>query len=121
MLKYNGGNVLGGGVILYAIIKIGGKQQKVEEGKYIKTEKIDGEKGDQVEIGEVLAVNRDGEMTVGKPYIDGAKIVGKIIEQGRDSKVTVFKYKPKKDYRRKTGHRQHFTKVLIEEIQVPQG
>ncbi len=104
---------------MYAIIKVGGKQTKVEEGKYIKTEKLEGEKGDKVEITEILAINKDGEMTVGKPFVEGAKIIGKIIEQGRESKVTVFKYKPKIDYRRKTGHRQSYTKVLVEEIQIP--
>lgn len=105
---------------MYAIIKVGGKQQRVEEGKYVKMEKLEGEKGDTVELTEVLAINRDGELTVGQPYVEGARIIGKILEQGRENKVTVFKYKPKLDYRRKSGHRQPFTKVLIEEIQVPE-
>ncbi len=105
---------------MYAIVNIGGKQQRVEEGRFIKTEKISGEKGEKVEFNEVLAINKEGDMITGKPFIAGAKVVGKILEQGRENKITVFKYKPKKDYRRKAGHRQAFTRVLIEAIVVPE-
>ncbi len=103
---------------MYAIIKLGGKQTRVEEGKFIKTEKLPGEKGTQVEFDEILLIKNDHTF-VGKPFVDGAKVIGKIIEQGRDNKVTVFKYKAKKDYRRKQGHRQAYSKVLIEKIEAP--
>lgn len=104
---------------MYAIIRVGGKQYRVEEGKFFKTEKLDGEKGDALEFSEVMAINKDGELITGKPYVEGAKVVGKILEQGKENKLTVFKYKPKKDYSRKSGHRQLYTKVLVERIEVP--
>lgn len=101
---------------MYAIIETGGKQYRVEEGRYIKIEKLDNEEGSNVEFDKVLMV-KDGELKVGKPYVDGAKVSGKVIEQGKDKKVVVFKYRAKKRYRKKTGHRQPYTKVLIEKIE----
>lgn len=102
---------------MYAIIKTGGKQYRVEEGQIIKVEKLDAEAGSNVEFSEVLMVSSDNDMKVGSPLVDGAKVTGKVLEQGKDKKVLVFKYKPKKRYRVKTGHRQPYTKVLVEKIE----
>ncbi len=98
---------------MYAILETGGKQYRVSEGDVITVEKIPGEAGDAVEFDKVLLLSEDGEVKVGSPYIDGAKISGEIVETGKGKKVIVFKYKSKKDYRRKQGHRQPFTAVEI--------
>ncbi|SFL44308.1 50S ribosomal protein L21 [Halanaerobium salsuginis] len=101
---------------MYAIIKTGGKQYKVEEDQIIKIEKLSAEEGENVEFDQVLAVADDNGLTAGSPLIEGATVKGKVIEQGKDKKIIVFKYKPKVRYRKKTGHRQPYTRVLIEEI-----
>ena len=102
---------------MYAIIKTGGKQYRVQEGDMIRIEKIDGQSDEQIEFNEVLAVSKDDKMAVGTPTIEGAKVIGKVVEQGKAKKIIVFKYKPKKDYRKKQGHRQPYTKVMIEKIE----
>lgn len=103
---------------MYAIIKTGGKQYKVAEGDAIYVEKLDAGEGDEVTFGEVLAVvGDDGEITVGKPFVDGAKVTGKVESQGRGKKILVFKYKAKANYRRRQGHRQPYTKVTVERIE----
>ncbi|MFW6035528.1 MAG: 50S ribosomal protein L21 [Halothermotrichaceae bacterium] len=103
---------------MYAIIKTGGKQYRVEEGLMIKVEKLPADKDDTVEFDQVLSVIDDDDgAKFGRPFVDGAKVTGKVIEQGKDKKVLVFKYKRKKRYRKKTGHRQPYTKVLIENIE----
>lgn len=108
-----------GGGIVYAVINVSGRQQRVEEGKYIKIDKLAGEKGAEVEFDEILLINNDGQTTVGQPFVKNAKVQGKIIEHGKDSKIIVFKFKAKKDYRRKQGHRQPYSKVMIEKIVLP--
>lgn len=95
-----------------AIIKTGGKQYRVEEGKEIFVEKLDGEAGDVVTFDEVIMVGDK----VGTPFVDGAKVEGEIVKQGKGKKITIFKFKAKKDYRNKTGHRQQYTKVKITNI-----
>lgn len=102
---------------MYAIIQTGGKQYRVKEGDVLFVEKLEGNEGDIVEINTVLAVGNEGEMTFGAPLVEGAKAVLKVLGQGKGKKVIVFKYKPKKNYRRKTGHRQPYTKVTVEKIQ----
>lgn len=102
---------------MYAIIKTGGKQYRVEEGQFIKVEKLDLENGSAVVFDEVMMVSTDNDLKVGKPFVAGAKVTGKVLDQGKEKKILVFKYKPKKRYRVKTGHRQPFTKVLIEKIE----
>ncbi len=102
---------------MYAIIKTGGKQYRVEEGNVINVEKLNVQGEEQVEFNEVLAISREGKMEVGTPLIDDAKVIGKVLEQGKDKKIIIFKYKAKKDYRKKQGHRQPYTKVLIEKIE----
>ncbi len=102
---------------MYAIIATGGKQYRVKEGDVIFVEKLNASEGDTVEISEVLAVGKEGDLKVGTPLVDGAKAVLKVVGQGKGKKIIVFKYKPKKNYRRKTGHRQPYTKVVVEKIQ----
>ena len=102
--------------MMYAIMETGGKQYNVRQGDVLQVEKLSAEVGETVDVTHVLAVGQEGEITVGKPYIEGAKVVLKIMEQGRGEKILVFKYKPKKKYRKLKGHRQPFSKVLVEEI-----
>ncbi len=101
---------------MYAIIKTGGKQYMVNEGDVLTVEKLDVESGAKVVFDEVLAVGNNGELNVGSPVVAGAKVEATVVENGKTKKVIVFKYKPKKDYRKKQGHRQPFTKVRIEKI-----
>ena len=102
---------------MYAIIKTGGKQYKVAEGEVIYVEKLDAEAGDAVTFDEVLAVVADGDVKVGKPVVAGAKVTGKVEAQGKEKKILVFKYKAKSNYRRRQGHRQPYTKVVLEKIE----
>ena len=101
---------------MYAIIATGGKQYKVEEGQTIDVELLHAEAGETVEIDSVLMLNKDGEIVTGKPYVEGAKVSLKVVENGKAPKIVVFKYKPKKNYRRKKGHRQPYTRVTVESI-----
>ena len=92
---------------MYAILETGGKQYKVQTGDVIEVERLDGEVGAQVELGRVLMLSADDEAPkFGNPAIEGARVFGEVVEQGRGDKIIVFKYKPKVRYRRKTGHRQ---------------
>jgi large subunit ribosomal protein L21 len=100
-----------------AIIETGGKQFRVAEGDTIAVEKLPAEAGAEVVFDRVLTVNKDGELTVGRPVVAGARVVGKVLEHGKARKIIVFKYKAKKNYRRKQGHRQPLTRVLIEKIE----
>ncbi|HOB87844.1 MAG TPA: 50S ribosomal protein L21 [Bacillota bacterium] len=102
---------------MYAIIETGGKQYRVEEGSVIKVEKLPVAKGEEIVFDRVLLFSDGGELEVGRPYLEGVLVKGKAVAQGRDRKIIVFKYKPKKNYRRKQGHRQPFTRVLIEKIE----
>jgi len=101
---------------MYAIVDIAGKQFKVEKDKYYYTPTLEGEDGDKVEFNEVLLVDNDGKIKVGTPTVKGAKVTGKILSQVKGDKVIVFKKKRRKGYKVKNGHRQEFTKVLIEDI-----
>ena len=101
---------------MYAIMETGGKQFKVQQGDVLRVEKLDAEVGETVEVTKVLALSGDEGLTVGKPYIEGAKVVLKVTEQGRGEKILVFKYKPKKKYRKLRGHRQPFSQVVVDEI-----
>ncbi len=97
---------------MYAIIQTGGKQYKVESGDQILVEKLNAEVDAEVEF-ETLLVADDAGVKVGTPVLDGVTVKGKVIEHGKGKKVVVFKYKPKKDFRKKRGHRQPYTKVEI--------
>lgn len=101
---------------MYAVIETGGKQYRVKEGDVLYIEKLAVEPGSQVEIDRVLAVEKDGQLMIGRPWVEGAKVVLSVEKHGRAKKIIVFKYKPKKNYRRKKGHRQPFTRVKVEKI-----
>lgn len=101
---------------MYAVIKTGGKQYKVQQGDVIYVEKLDVADGADVSFDEVIMVENDGKMTVGSPFVKGASVSGKVVKTGRGKKITVFTYRPKKDSKRKMGHRQSYTKVQIDEI-----
>lgn len=101
---------------MYAIIKTGGKQYRVNEGDVISVEKLAVDSGEAVVFDEVLVVSKNGELQIGAPVVNGAKVEGTVIQQGKEKKVVVFKYKPKKDFRKKQGHRQPFTRVMIDKI-----
>ncbi|MGU8616341.1 50S ribosomal protein L21 [Clostridium perfringens] len=102
---------------MYTVLTTGGKQYRVQEGDVLFVEKLNAEVDSTVELTEVLAVAKDGEIKVGAPVVEGAKVVAKVLAQGKAKKVVVFKYKRKKDYRRKNGHRQPYTKIVIEKIE----
>lgn len=102
---------------MYAIIKTGGKQYRVAEGDVITIEKLDAAADETVTFDEVLTIVNDGDVKVGAPLVDGAKVTGTVLEQGKAKKILVFKYKSKSNYRRRQGHRQPFTKVRIESVQ----
>ena len=100
---------------MYAIIATGGKQYRVSEGDVIYIEKIDAQVDSTVSF-DVLLVGNDGDVRSGTPIVEGAKVEGKVVGQVRGEKIVVFKYKSKKNYRRKQGHRQPYTKVEITKI-----
>ncbi len=100
----------------YAVIETGGKQYKVQEGEIVFIEKIDAGEGDSVTFDTVLAVGKDDSFTFGAPTVEGATVSAKVLKNGKNKKIIVFKYKSKKTYRNKTGHRQPYTKVQIEAI-----
>ncbi|MGN7453218.1 50S ribosomal protein L21 [Paenibacillus pasadenensis] len=102
---------------MFAIIETGGKQYKVQQGDVLYIEKLNAGEGESVTFDRVLAVSKDGGLVTGSPVVAGATVSGKIEKHGRGQKITVYKYKPKKNYRRKQGHRQPYTKVTIESIQ----
>jgi large subunit ribosomal protein L21 len=101
---------------MYAVIETGGKQYKVQEGDVVFIEKLAAEEGSTVTFDRVLAVSSEGSVNFGSPVIASASVSGKVLSHGKEGKVIIFKYKPKKGYRRKQGHRQPFTKVQIEKI-----
>ena len=101
---------------MYAIIETGGKQLKVEEGQVIYVEKLDVEEGKEYTFDKVVAIEKDG-LTLGTPYVEGAKVTCKVEKQGKEKKIVIFKYKQKKgSTRRKQGHRQPYTKLTVEKI-----
>jgi large subunit ribosomal protein L21 len=106
---------------MYAVIRTGGKQYRVEAGQRLRVEKLSGAAGDRVEFPDVLMIGGDGETAIGAPTVENASVVGEIVEQGRGRKVTVFKYKNKTRYRRVRGHRQQQTLLAITEIRAPDG
>lgn len=87
---------------MYALIETGGKQYRVEEGDTLFIEKLDVDKGEEVSFDKVLFLSKDEDLVVGKPYVEGAKVEGKVLEQGKAKKIIVYRYKAKKNYRKKT-------------------
>jgi large subunit ribosomal protein L21 len=103
---------------MYAIINSGGKQFRVEEGETLRLEKLDAQPGDKIELDQVLFVSTDDGVKVGNPLVESAKVTGTVLAEGKGRKIVVFKKKRRKQYRRKTGHRQLFTEVLVDSITV---
>ncbi|MDF2677099.1 MAG: rplU [Bacillota bacterium] len=101
---------------MYAIIETGGKQYRVQEGDVVKVEKLEVLEGETVKFDKVLLIADDANLNVGKPYVDGAVVEAVVEKQGKAKKIIVFKYKAKKDYRKKQGHRQPFTQLKIGKI-----
>jgi large subunit ribosomal protein L21 len=101
---------------MYAVVKTGGLQVRVTPGQAVRVGKLAGDVGSAVEFGEVLLVGGEGEAKVGKPLLDGAKVLATIKSHGRGDKITIFKSKRRKNYRRKQGHRQDYTEVQVTEI-----
>ncbi len=101
---------------MFAIIKTGGHQYKVAPGDYIDVEKIDAKWGSTVELAEVLLVGGNGDLKIGAPFVEGARVIATVQRQKLGEKIIVFKFKAKKRYRRKTGHRQSLTRLAIKEI-----
>ena len=101
---------------MYAIVEIAGQQFKVEKNDEIFVHRLDGEPGTNLEFTEVLLIDQEGMISVGKPYVEGSRITGKILEHARGDKVIIFKKKRRKGFQKETGHRQDFSKILIEAI-----
>jgi large subunit ribosomal protein L21 len=101
---------------MYAVIETGGKQYRVQEGDTLFVEKLDAEVGATVDFDKVLILSKEGELLAGKPYLEGAKVEASVLEQGKAKKIIVYKYRAKKNYRKKAGHRQPYTRVKIEKI-----
>ena len=102
----------------YAIVEISGRQFWIETGKYYDLNRIPTELGKEIILNRVLFVNNDGELLVGKPYLESVKVKGRILEHLRGRKTIVYKMRPKKKTRKKQGHRQDLTRVLIEKIDI---
>lgn len=102
---------------MFAVIETGGKQYKVNEGDVVFVEKLDCEEGSKVVFDHVLVLSNNGEVKVGAPTIDGAKVTANVVKNGKAKKIYVMTYKPKKNEKKKIGHRQPYTKVQIEKIE----
>lgn len=102
---------------MYAVIETGGKQYKVQEGDELRVELLGVEAGDTHTVDKVLMLNTGSDFKVGNPYVEGATVTLKVEDHGKAKKIVVYKYKAKKNYRRKQGHRQPFTKVTVEKIE----
>ena len=97
----------------YVIVQTGGKQYRVSEGDTIRVESLAGDQGDKIELQDVRMISREGDVTLGTPTVSGAKVTAEVMGHGRDRKVVVFKYKAKTRYRRRRGHRQHYTDLRV--------
>ena len=105
---------------MYAVIETGGKQYRVQPGDTVVVETLPGESGDAVEFSRVLLISDDESVAVGRPVIDGARVTGQIVDQVLGEKLTVYKFKRRKNYRKRNGHRQQYTAVKIESVVGPQ-
>ena len=106
---------------MYAVIKTGGKQYRVSPGEEVKLEKLPGEIGDPIAFDKVMIVSDGENVQVGKPYLENTSVVGQLTRHGKSRKIIVFKYKRRKNYRKKRGHRQQFSMVKIENIKAVAG
>jgi len=103
---------------MYAIIRLGGRQYRVEPGRFIDVDRLPYEAGEEITIDDVLLVNNDGDVTIGQPTVEGAAVTATVEEQFRGEKLIVFKYRQRTSYRRKRGHRQYHTRLRINGITV---
>jgi len=110
-----------GGLKIYAIIETGGKQYKITPGQTVDVDRLNVTEGGTIELSKVLLIANGDRVTVGTPIIDGAKVVATSQEEGKGKKTIVFKYKPKVRYRKKTGHRQFYTRLVIDKIVEPKA
>lgn len=101
---------------MYAIVETGGKQYKVSEGDVVFVEKLLSQEGESVVLDKVLAIAKEDDINFGKPFIEGASVSAKVVKNGKSKKIIVYKYKPKKGYHKKQGHRQPYSKIEIEKI-----
>lgn len=101
---------------MYAVVETGGKQYRVTEGDVITVEKLDVQAGDKVSLDKVLVFSDGEALTIGAPYVEGARVEAAALENGKGQKVIIFKFKSKKDYRKKQGHRQPYTMLKIESM-----
>jgi len=108
-------------VPIYAIVQTGGKQYRVQPGDTIRVEALPSADGDTIELNEVLMVSNDGDLTLGTPTVEGARVTAEVLGNGRGKKVVVFKYKAKTRYRRKNGHRQSYTELKVTDISMTRG
>jgi large subunit ribosomal protein L21 len=102
---------------MYAVVRTGGKQVRVVPGVAVRVEKLDGSIGDSIELGDVLLLSDDAGVKIGRPVVEGAKVVGTITAQGRNPKINIFKMKRRTGYRRKMGHRQAYTEIRVDSIE----
>lgn len=102
---------------MYAVVETGGKQYRVEEGQTVRVERLRAEPGETITLDRVILIGDDTKTKVGAPVVKGAAVKATVVAHERDRKIIVFKYKPKAHYRRKTGHRQHYTTLRIEKIE----
>ncbi len=102
---------------MFAVVRTGGKQLRVAPGESVRVEKLAGAIGDTIELDEVLLVSGEGDARIGTPLVEGAKVVGTITDQARGPKLTIFKMKRRKGYRRKAGHRQPYTEILVDRVE----
>jgi large subunit ribosomal protein L21 len=102
---------------MYAVVRTGGKQVRVEPGASVRVEKLEGQVGDEIALDEVLMIGGEGDLRIGTPLVDGARVVGVITDQGRGPKITIFKAKRRKQYRRKMGHRQAYTEIRVDRVE----
>lgn len=101
---------------MFAVIKTGGKQYLVSPGDKIKIEKMEKEQGEEIKFSQILLLEKNKKVEIGAPLVKDAEVIAKVLKQGKGDKVIVFKYKPKKRYKKKQGHRQTFTEIEITEI-----
>ena len=104
---------------MFAIVEAGGRQVRVEKDSLIRIDRMDASVGDDVQLSKVLLLSRGGDVQVGRPYVDGAEVRAQVKQHGRDRKITVFKYKRRKGYKVKQGHRQDYTLLQVKDISAP--
>jgi len=102
---------------MYAVVRTGGKQMRVAQGESVRVEKLPGEVGDSIELPEVLLVGGNDDLRIGTPLVEGARVTGTIVGQGRGAKLRIFKMKRRKNYRRASGHRQSYTEIRVDSIE----